>query len=238
MSRKKKIDAEIRDHASDAGKAAREFAEQGKDWATPKVEAAMDWAGPRVEKAWKAGVTATAPKLATAAGRSRDAVDVAHDKLVDDVLPKVIAALEDAAMAAKSGADNVQSQVHSAAGKAEKALKQQEKAAKGGSKFGKTLGWVLVGSAVAGVGVLVWRRTQPVDDPWAEEYWDDAVAPAETNVPPAAPALGEKAAEAATEAKDKLAGAAKDASQKVEDVTKDVKDSAQDKKDSGQDKTN
>src|SRR5690625_4609608 len=180
MSRKKKIDAEVRSHASDASKAAREFAEQGKDWATPKVEAAMDWAGPRVEKAWKAGVTATAPKLATAAGKSRDAVDVAHDKLVDDVLPKVIVALEDAAKAAKVSADGAQSRVHSAVGKAEKALKKQEKAAKakGGSKWGRTLGWVLIGSAVAGAGVLIWRRTQPVDDPWAEEYWDDAVAPA------------------------------------------------------------
>lgn len=27
--------------------------------------------------------------------------------------------------------------------------------------------------AVAVAGVLVWRRLQPVDDPWAEEYWDD-----------------------------------------------------------------
>lgn len=240
MSRKNKIDDEIREQAGEAGKAARQFAEQGKDWATPKVEAAMDWAGPRVEKAWKAGVTATAPKLADAAGKSRDAVDIAHDKLVDDVLPKVIAALEDAARAAAGGADDVQDRVHSAVGKAEKALKEQEKAAKGGSKLGKTLGWVLVGSAVAGAGVLIWRRTQPVDDPWAEEYWDDSVAPA-VETPATTPAetkpVTEKVQDAAAGAKDKAAGAkdklaetAKDASAKVEKVTEDIKDSANETK--------
>lgn len=226
MSRKtKKIEADVRQQAGDAGKAARELAEQGKDWATPKMEAAIDWAGPRVDKAWKAGVTATAPKLATAAGKSRDAVDVAHDKLVDDVLPKVIQALEDAAKAAKTSADSVQSQVQSTTKKAEKALKKQEKAAKGGSTWGKTLGWVLVGSAVAGAGVLIWRRTQPVDDPWAEEYWDDAVAPA------AQPGVVASAAQGAEQEPTTAADSAKAASEKVEDITQDVKDSVQDKKD-------
>lgn len=226
MSRKtKKIEAELRDHAEEAGKAARQLAEQGKDWATPKVEAAIDWAAPKVEKAWKAGVTATAPRLASAAGKGRDAVDVAHDKLVE-VLPKVIAALEDAAKAAKGGADDVQSRVHSAVDKAEKALKAQEKAAKGGSKWGKTLGWVLVGGAVAGVGVLIWRRTQPVDDPWAEEYWDDAVAPATDE-----PSLADKAKDKIEEIKNDAADVAKDASEKVEEITEDIKDAVQDAKD-------
>src|SRR5690625_4638779 len=228
MSRKtKKIEAEARNYASDAGKAARDMADQGKEWATPKVEAAIDWAAPRMEKAWKAGVTATAPKLATAAGKSRDAVDVAHDKLVDDVLPKVIVALEDAAKAAKVSADGAQSRVHSAVGKAEKALKKQEKAAKakGGSKWGRTLGWVLIGSAVAGAGVLIWRRTQPVDDPWAEEYWDDAVAPAGQQ-----PDVAETAAQKAEELKDTAAESAKEAADKVEDITQDVKDAVNEKK--------
>lgn len=227
MSRKtKKLEAELRSTADDAGKAARELAEQGKDWATPKVEAAIDWAAPRVEKAWKKGVTATAPRLADAAGKSRDAVDVAHDKLVDDVLPKVIAALEDAAKAAKGGADDVQSRVHTVVKNTEKALKKQEKAAKGSSKWGKTIGWVLVGSAVAGAGVLIWRRTQPVDDPWAEEYWDDAVAPGTES----GASLADKT-QAKLDAKNTAAGAAKDASQKVEDITDDVKDAVDDAKD-------
>src|SRR5690625_1790597 len=199
--KKKKVEAELRNQAGDAGKAARQFADQGKEWATPKVDAAIAWAAPRMEKAWKSGVTATAPRPATAAGRSRDAVDVAHDKLVDDVLPKVIDALEEAARAAKSGADSVQSQVHASTKKAEKALKQQEKAAKGGSKWRKTLGWVLIGSALAGIGVMIWRRTQPVDDPWAEEYWDDAVAPAPEAAKEAAADVAAEASQKANEAR-------------------------------------
>ena len=28
-------------------------------------------------------------------------------------------------------------------------------------------------AAVAGAGYLAWRRSQPIDDPWADEYWAD-----------------------------------------------------------------
>lgn len=188
MSRKDKIAAELlREQAAEAsrvakqlaeaGKAARHLAGHGRDWATPRVDAAREWAAPRVDKAWRSGVQAAAPKVADYAQRSKGAVDVAHDRIVDDLIPKVIAAMEDAARAAKGGADELQDKAHGVLAAAEKAVAQQQKEAKSGSALGKTLGWVLVGGAVAGAGVLIWRRTQPVDDPWAEEYWDDAVAP-------------------------------------------------------------
>ena len=35
--------------------------------------------------------------------------------------------------------------------------------------FGLT---ALVG-AVAGAGYILWKRSQPIEDPWAEEYWAD-----------------------------------------------------------------
>src|SRR5690606_35751965 len=180
MARKDKISADqlretAQDAAHEAGKIAKSLADQGKDWATPRVEAAIEWAGPRVETAWKKGVEVAAPRVADAASKSRDAVDVAHEKIVEDVIPRVIAAMEEAARAAKGGADDLHVKATAALTAAEKAVQKQEAAAKGGNKFAKTLGWVLVGSAVAGAGVLIWRRTQPVDDPWAEEYWDDAV---------------------------------------------------------------
>ena len=35
--------------------------------------------------------------------------------------------------------------------------------------FGLT---ALIG-AVAGAGYILWKRSQPIEDPWAEEYWAD-----------------------------------------------------------------
>lgn len=35
--------------------------------------------------------------------------------------------------------------------------------------------WLWVVAAVVGavVGFIAWQRTRPVDDPWAEESWED-----------------------------------------------------------------
>ena len=38
----------------------------------------------------------------------------------------------------------------------------------------KTLGWLVLAGAAAGAAYVVWRRSQPVEDPWAEEYWADS----------------------------------------------------------------
>src|SRR5690606_11317452 len=79
MARKDKISADqlretAQDAAHEAGKIAKSLADQGKDWATPPVEAAIEWAAPRVETAWKKSVEAAAPRVVEAAGKSRDAV--------------------------------------------------------------------------------------------------------------------------------------------------------------------
>ena len=38
----------------------------------------------------------------------------------------------------------------------------------------KTLCWLTVAGVAAGAAYVVWRRSQPVEDPWAEEYWADS----------------------------------------------------------------
>src|SRR5699024_10097062 len=117
MSKQPKVSADqVKDQAAEAGKFARQFADDAREWATPRVEAAKDWAGPRVDKAWREAVEAAAPRIAEAAQKSRGAVDTAHDKLVDDVLPLVVEKMEEAAEAASKGADT-------ASGKADRALK-------------------------------------------------------------------------------------------------------------------
>lgn len=81
---------------------AREAALQAKDWGTPKVEAFVEWVTPRLEQAWNESVKAAAPAVEKAAGKASPVIDSAHDKLVDDLFPKIVAALNDAA---KNAAD-------------------------------------------------------------------------------------------------------------------------------------
>lgn len=200
MSRKPKIseiDAEkvrqqaadlghvLSEQASRAGEIATSLAEQGKVWAT-------DVAAPRLDKAWRDGVAVTAPKLEAAAEKARPAVDTARDKLVDDYLPRVQKAMHDAAEAAAKESGTK--------GKAVKAGKAAQKALTTKPKkrgAGKALGWVLVGTAAAGTGYLLWRRTQPVDDPWAEEYWEDTTVTTPSAEVSSAPAGVEDAEPAA-----------------------------------------
>ncbi|QDB77972.1 hypothetical protein FHE66_06945 [Georgenia sp. 311] len=221
MSRKPKIseiDAEkVRQQAADLGhtlteqasratEAAAALAGQGKVWAT-------DVAAPKIDKAWREGVSVAAPKIEAAAGKARPAVDHARDKIVDDYLPRVQKAMHDAAEAA--------AKENGAKGKAVKAGKAAQKALttkpkKRGGK-GKALGWVLVGTAAAGTGYLLWRRTQPVDDPWAEEYWEDTTVTtvAEVSTAPAGVEDGEPAADAEIVAAE--AGAAAGATDELTD---------------------
>lgn len=211
--RYKDIDVEkVRQQASDLshvvseqahalGTKAAFFAHEAGEWATPKVEKARDYVGPKVgdlaprvhearealapkvEKAWKETVKATAPRIDAAADAVRPIIDDAYEKVVDDYLPRLQKAMRDAAAAA-AAEGSLMHRAEAVSAATENALAKSAKSHKGA----KALGWVLVGSVAAGAGYLLWRRTQPVEDPWAEEYWQDvdagAAAPTEE---PAAP---------------------------------------------------
>ena len=38
----------------------------------------------------------------------------------------------------------------------------------------KTFGWIVLAGGAATAAYIIWRRSQPVEDPWAEEYWADS----------------------------------------------------------------
>ena len=61
-----------------------------KDWTQPHVEAAREWAKPHFEH----GIEVAAPKVETAVQSLAPKVDTARDKIVDDVLPRITAALD------------------------------------------------------------------------------------------------------------------------------------------------
>ncbi len=180
----------VSERAQEAGKTASVLAQQGIDWATPRIEAAKEWATPRVEQAWREGVKAAAPRIEAAAGAVRPAVDVAHDKIVDEYLPKLVAAVNAAADRAEA---RVSEKIDEIAEAAQNAVADAPRS----HPVRNTFGWVFVGAVVVGAGYLLWKRTKPIDDPWAEEYWDDTaeVAGASVETPAETPAAEEKPSE-------------------------------------------
>jgi len=197
------VGALLSDASVRAGQAAETFAHQAKDAAVQ----AKDWAAPRVEKAWYEGMKAAAPKVELAAEKALPLVDRTHDRLVDDVLPKLLAAVNAAAAAAAVGADKARD-VASArlTDLAHIAPEPPKKSHTGAKVF-----WSIAGLAIAGAVLAAFRRSRPTTDPWAEEPWEDA----EEDLDPRTTQLG-----------DDLNDAADLVSKKAADVTTAVKDSS------------
>ncbi|MDR0365899.1 MAG: hypothetical protein LBH68_03595 [Bifidobacteriaceae bacterium] len=161
----------------------------------PRIEAAWEWASPRVEAAWRKGVIAAAPKVEEAARALAPKVDDARDAIVERALPAIVAAVDSAARAAAGAA-------------AEPAVAKKR-------RVRKVLIWSAV-AATAGAAVLwFWRQTRPVTDPWAEDDWDDDIAPEED----LADAAGD-AAEAVGEAAGHAVKAVTDAARRASDAVK------------------
>jgi len=79
---------------------AKAAVDGAKEWATPHVEAARDWAQPHLEK----GQDAAAPHLAAASAAVAPAVEAARVKIVDDVLPRLVEAVQQASTTAQTAA--------------------------------------------------------------------------------------------------------------------------------------
>ncbi|MFD2027289.1 hypothetical protein [Promicromonospora aerolata] len=142
---------------------AKGQASSAKDWAQPRVNDFIAWLTPRAEKAWQDSLQAAAPQVEKVAGKAAPLIDTAHDKLVDDLLPKMVATFNDAASNAASaqGKASLAASVTAAADKA--------------NKKGSKKGWLvaLAAGGVAVAGYVFWKRAQPQTDPWAEP-WEQA----------------------------------------------------------------
>lgn len=165
------LQAVLADAGSKANVTAAHLAEQArlqaavaKEWATPHVEHGVDWARPRLEKALAEGKHRAAPHVEAAARKAVPVVDTAHDKLVDELLPKLVAAIGAAAAATAAGADKAHDVT--AARLTELSHIETKKSHKGRN--------VLLFLALAGAGAAAyqaWRRSTPTTDPWAEDPW-------------------------------------------------------------------
>ncbi|WP_285100571.1 hypothetical protein [Promicromonospora sp. MEB111] len=149
--------------ASQAGSIAaqaKDRASNAKDWAQPRVNDFIAWLTPRAEKAWQDSLQAAAPQVEKVAGKAAPLIDSAHDKLVDDLLPKMVSAFNAAAAnaAAAQGKTSLAETVTDAA----------DKASRKSSKKGWLIALAAGGAAVA--GYVFWKRAQPQTDPWAEPW--------------------------------------------------------------------
>ena len=134
-----------------------------------QAERAAEWVGPRVTKA--AGGVARAAK--DAQERLEPVVHEARYRVVEDYIPRAQrAAVAAQAAAGTDGTLTERAQRVAVAAKSaalEVPVKKQKK-----HRVLKTLGWLAVAGAAAAGAYVVWRRSQPVEDPWAEEYWADS----------------------------------------------------------------
>ncbi|AOZ71877.1 hypothetical protein BK816_00060 [Boudabousia tangfeifanii] len=165
------VAASVSSFASSAAQMATEAAQK----AGVLADQAKEWAAPRAEQAWKETVKVAAPKIEAASEAVRPKVDAAHDKLVSDYLPRVQKAMQDASEAASADVP--------LRDRAEKVAKVTSKALSEPTKKGhpvlKGLGFTLLAAVLGVAGYVLWRRSQPVEDPWAEEYWADLEAKTE-----------------------------------------------------------
>ncbi|HWB36786.1 MAG TPA: hypothetical protein VHA75_12245, partial [Rugosimonospora sp.] len=74
--------------AAEIGSALSDAAVHAKEWTAPKLEAFVEWLAPRLEKAYNESLKAAAPRLEKAAEKAGPVIDTAHDKLVDELIPK------------------------------------------------------------------------------------------------------------------------------------------------------
>lgn len=220
-----------------------------------------DWAAPRAEQAWKETVKVAAPKIEAASEAVRPRLDAAHEKVVSDYLPRVQKAMQEAAEAAQADG-SLRDRAEKVASATSQALTEPTKK---GHPVLKGFGLTALAALVGAAGYVLWRRSQPIEDPWAEEYWADleaktskvdfeseaaeaeeraeeAVANMELKDPEEAAKKAKEVAEdvkdKAEKAGDKVKEAAEKAGDKAKDLAEDAKDKAEDVVDEAKDKLN
>ncbi|MCL2090974.1 MAG: hypothetical protein FWH11_07095 [Micrococcales bacterium] len=203
------------------------------EWTTPRVEAFVEWLTPRLEHLYTEGLKAAAPQVEKAAGKAAPVVDTAHEKIVDELLPKLVAA------------------VHAAADKAQAAEDEAARlAAQAAQRKSHTARKVFLAAALTAGGIAAaaaWARSRTTVDPWAEP-WEPTEAPARTGledkVGEAADAVGEaagsavaKSREATRKAGEKLAEAREEVSEKIAEAREEISEKIEEISDKAKDAT-
>lgn len=149
------------------------FGRQLGDWANEIGSQVQNFAGKAADKAkdYSAqGKKWAEPHINDANKRVHEVSADAQHRWESDILPRLNAAADAARKEAGKNTD-LKSKIVAVSGATSQALQTPPK-----KKRGKKFGWILVTAATAGLGYLVWKRSQPVEDPWAEAYWENIAA--------------------------------------------------------------
>ncbi|WP_188037306.1 hypothetical protein [Actinotalea sp. JY-7885] len=214
------VQAALADASAQAGIAAARLGEEAKAAALQ----AKGWATPRVEKALHDATAAAAPRVEKAAEKSLPIVESAHDRFVDELLPKIVAAVNAAAVAAAAGADKARD---AASTKLSEIAHVEPPAPPKSHRFAKVF-WLVAGVVGIVGAVGAWRRSRPTTDPWAEQPWETedtgserlkaAAADVRYELADAAETVGEAAGETVArtrEATERAAALAREAAEKA-----------------------
>lgn len=154
------------------------------------------WAGPKVEGVQKVVENQLVPAV-------KSTVDDVKDAVSD--LPATPANAKAVKKAAKKAAKS--------------ARKEVKKMSTKSTKKRKGLIFLVVSAIGAAVGYALWKRSQPLEDPWAEEYWEDIDFED----------LSNKAEETAKEAKDAATEKASDVAEQVAEAIDKAKEQVEKK---------
>ena len=131
-------------HAGRVAVKATELAEQGIDWAAPRAQAALN-----------------------------EAIDRATP-LVEDYIPRIQRAVHEGGAALTADGTPLLERARHASEASQVALTTPtKKVIVKKHRFLRAIGWTALAGTVAGAGYVLWKRSQPIEDPWAEEYWAD-----------------------------------------------------------------
>jgi hypothetical protein len=166
---KDKVGPSAQQAAQQAAQAAQNAAQQARESASHAAEAAMEWATPRLEKARErqmATMTKAAPKVEHAAEALTPKVEHARDRIVDDVLPRIVEAVNAAAAAVAAKTDEAGDASVAGLKTIKKQAHEMQKAAKPKHRLRNLL--LILGAlgAAVGAGYMAWKRSQPTEDPW------------------------------------------------------------------------
>ena len=146
---------------------AADLANQGVDWAAPRAQAvltnAIEHATPAIENA--------AARAQAAAAHAGPAIENARGHLVADYLPRAALAVNQAS-AALTARGSLSDRARRASEVSAAALATPTRKRRK-CRFLRAFGLTALVGAVAGAGYILWKRSQPIEDPWAEEYWAD-----------------------------------------------------------------
>ncbi|PID97483.1 MAG: hypothetical protein CSA82_03760 [Actinobacteria bacterium] len=183
MAKTRNIDAQrLKAEAAQLRELAAVHAGRAAVRLTDLAEQGLEWAAPRAQQALEDAIDRATPLLNEAADRAQEAADRAkpmigdvHDRLVGDYLPRINRAAHEAASAVSSEGD-VLERARAARKASSAALITPTAEVKKTSvlrRCARVVGWTTLFAGIAGAGYVLWKRSQPIEDPWAEEYWAD-----------------------------------------------------------------